>query len=480
MSLRLTPLQLAWTTAIMLSAPAYFAHKAIAQTSPASPAPHDPGVRGGPAGAGGPLPGLGPAELNFFNAALARFREVDSVSGTINDAPAGTQNGSGLGPRFNLNSCVGCHAQPAAGGTSPSTNPQVAVGTLDGAQNAVPSFITLHGPVREARFIANPDGTPDGGVHNLFVISGRPDAKGCNIAQPNFAQALSQNNIIFRIPTTLFGGGLVENTPDINLENDAAAAASPRQTAGVSGEFNRSANEGSGAVTPGTFNLSANDGTISRFGWKAQNKSLLMFAGEAYNVEQGVTNEIFPNERDDTASCQYNPLPEDATNLVDTGLSNSPASDLSSDIVNFAAFMRLSAGPKPAPATASTTRGQQAFANVGCNLCHIAHHTTARSIFTNQSNVPYSPYSDFEVHDMGTGLQDQVAQGQATGDQFRTAPLWGVGQRLFFLHDGRTQDLLQAIEAHSSSGSEANTVIGNFNALPAPSRQDILNFLRSL
>ena len=356
-------------------------------------------------GAGGPLSGLGTAELNFFNAARARFREVDFVSGTINDAPAGTQNGSGLGPRFNLNSCAGCHAQPAIGGTSPFTNPQLAVATLDGAQNAVPSFITLHGPVREARFIANPDGTPDGGVHNLFVISGRTDAKGCNIAQPNFAQAISQSNIIFRIPTTLFGGGQIENTPDINLENDAAAAASPRQAAGVSGEFNRSADEGTGALIPGAFNLSANDGTISRFGWKAQNKSLLMFAGEAYNVEQGVTNEIFPNERDDTASCQYNPLPEDATNLVDTGLSNSPASDLSSDIVNFAAFIRLSAGPTPAPATASTTRGQQAFANVGCTLCHIAHHTTARSIFTNQSDVTYSPYSDFEVHDMGTGLQ---------------------------------------------------------------------------
>src|SRR5208282_2763583 len=100
-------------------------------------------------------------------------------------------------------------------------------------------------------------------------------------------------------------------------------------------------------------NYSANDGTITRFGWKAQNKSLLMFAGEAYNVEIGVTNELFPNERDDTPSCQFNQLPEDSTNLVSPNLSNSEASDYSADIVNFAAFMRLSAGPKPAPATAS-------------------------------------------------------------------------------------------------------------------------------
>jgi CxxC motif-containing protein (DUF1111 family) len=462
-------------------AAAYFACDATAQTTAATAtAPQDPGVRGGPAGAGGPLPGLGTAETNFFNAALGRFQEVDSVSATINDAPAGIQNGSGLGPRFNLNSCAGCHAQPAIGGTSPATNPQFAVAGLDGAANTTPSFISLHGPVREARFITNPDGTPDGGVHDLFVITGRTDAPGCNIAQPNFSQAIAQNNIIFRIPTTLFGGGLVENTPDINLENDAAAAAGPRAAFGIAGQFNRSANFGTGARTPGVFNLSANDGTISRFGWKAQNKSLLMFAGEAYNVEQGVTNEIFPNERDDTPSCQFNALPEDATNLTDAGLSNSPASDYSSDIVNFAAFIRLSAPPQSAPATASTTRGQQAFDAVGCNLCHIAHHTTAQSIFTGQSYVTYSPYSDFELHDMGTGLQDQISQGLATGDQFRTAPLWGVGQRIFFLHDGRTNNLLQAIEAHASNGSEANTVIGNFNALAASVQQDILNFLRSL
>ncbi len=431
--------------------------------------PTDPGVRGGPAGAGGPLPGLGTAELNLFNAALARFRAVNLVSGTISDAPSGTINGSGLGPRFNLNSCVGCHSQPAAGGTSPAKNPEIAVATLDGAANTIPSFISLHGPVREARFITNPDGTPDGGVHDLFVISGRTDAAGCNIAQPNFTQAVSQNNIIYRIPTSVFGAGQVENTPDVNLENDAAAVSSQRQANGVAGAFNHS----------------GNDGTITRFGWKAQNKSMLMFSGEAYNVELGVTNELFPNERDDTPSCQFNGLPEDATNLADTGLSNSPASDLSSDIVNFAAFMRLSAGPKPAAAAAttagaSTARGLQAFTNVGCNLCHIAKHTTAQSIFTAQSNVAFAPFSDFELHDMGAGLQDNIVQGQADGAQFRTAPLWGVGQRIFFLHDGRTQNLLQAIEAHSSSGSEANAVIANFNALPAASQQDILNFLRAL
>ena len=81
---------------------------------------------------------------------------------------------------------------------------------------------------------------------------------------------------------------------------------------------------------------------------------------------------------------------------------------------------------------------------------------------------------------MGTGLADNVSQGTAGGDQFRTAPLWGVGQRVFFLHDGRTADLLEAIAAHSSTGSEANTTVANFNALSSTSQQELLNFLRSL
>lgn len=96
------------------------------------------------------------------------------------------------------------------------------------------------------------------------------------------------------------------------------------------------------------------------------------------------------------------------------------------------------------------------------------------------SNVSYQPYSDFALHHMGAGLADGIVQGSAGSDQFRTAPLWGVGQRLFFMHDGRTSDLLLAIRTHSSNGSEANTVIRNFNSLSASQIQDVLNFLRSL
>jgi len=419
----------------------------------------DPGPRGGAPGAGGPLSGLSSDQQNFFNAARDRFAEIDSVSGTL---PG--EAGLGLGPRFNMNSCSGCHAFPAAGGSSPPVNPQVAVATLDGAQNSVPSFITRNGPVREARFIRNPDGTPDGGVHDLFVISGRSDASGCHIAQPDFESQLAAKNVIFRIPTPVFGGGLIENIPDNGLISAQATGANLQALLGISGHFNRS----------------GNDGTITRFGWKAQNKSLLIFAGEAYNVEQGVTNEAFPNERETDPHCLYNGLPEDATNLTNGFNSASPASDYASDIVNFAAFMRLSAAPVPAAPTASTVRGEQIFSLIGCQACHTKTQTSGQSAYAGQSNVAFHPLSDFALHDMGDGLADHVSQGNATGNEFRTAPLWGLGQRLFFLHDGRTSDLVTAIRQHASPGSEANRVISNYNLLPLAMQQDLLNYLRSL
>jgi CxxC motif-containing protein (DUF1111 family) len=421
----------------------------------------DPGVRGGPPGAGGPLVGLDAAEDAFWFAALDRFQQIQSVSGSIEPR-------AGLGPRFNSNSCASCHAQPAVGGSSPATNPQVAVATLDGATNSVPSFITANGPVREARFKS------DGGVHDLFTIQGRRDAPGCVAAQPDFSDL---SNISFRIPTPLFGVGLVENTLDETLEADAAAQATLRQQLHIAGHFNHR----KGGLDS-EFNTSGNTGTIARFGWKGQNPSLGVFAGEAYVVEQGVTNELFTVERDvaDTSGCIFNALPEDSTNLTNTIHSVSPAADFSSDVVNFAAFMRLNEPPMPAPDTSSIARGRRLFSRVGCAACHITQHTTAQSVFTGQSGRTYFPYSDFQLHEMGRDLDDGIAQGDASSSEFRTAPLWGLGQRIFFLHDGRTTDLVAAIQAHDSPQSEARDVIRGFNSLSVSRQQDILNFLRAL
>lgn len=437
-------------------------------------AQNDPGPRSGPPGAGSFFSSLNSNEQLLFNQAQQRFQEVDSVSGAI----AG-ESGVGLGPTFNGNSCAQCHAQPTVGGSSPGlsspqnpiANPQIALANLDGATNTVPSFITSNGPVREARFVKTSSGTPDGGVHDLYTIQGRSDASGCTLAQPDFATALSTNNVIFRIPTPLFGLGLVEATPDSVLQANLAATASARAALKIGG----------------VFNTSGNDGTITRFGWKAQNKSLLMFVGEAYNVEQGVSNELFPNERSAVTGCVFNGSPEDATNLLNQN-SSSPnfnttigtASEMSSDIVNFAAFSRLSAPPAPGASTSSTQNGASLFSSIGCSLCHSPALTTGPSVFTGMSNVTYNPYSDFALHNMGVGLEDGITQGAAGPKFFRTAPLWGLGQRLFFLHDGRTTDLIPAIQAHASSGSEATQVIKKYDALSPSQQQDLLNFLRSL
>jgi len=449
-------------------------------TGQAAEGPVDPGVRGGSPGAGGPLPGLSADELAFFNDGLTRFVTVESVSGGRNN---------GLGARFNSNSCLSCHGQPTVGGSSPASNPLIAVATLNGAKNTVPWFITARGPIREARFKRSPDGAQDGSVHDLFVITGRSDAGKCNIAQPDFLPAgdpLSGRggnpNIIFRIPTPVFGAGLIEAIPDTAILANMAADTQRKKPLGVVGHPN--------AHLGGNVNRSGNDGTITRFGWKAQNKSLLMFAGEAYNVEMGVSSQLFPQERDETPGCVLNATPEDASNFTTaaepTPTQSHPA--VLSDIEAFADFMRLLAPPSPAADTPSIKHGRDAFTSVGCALCHTPSLTTGRAIASGSSTVPSAAlsnqpvnlWSDLLVHHMGAALADGITQGGAGPDEFRTAPLWGVGQRLFLLHDGRTTDLVKAIEAHKSHGSEARGVIERFDRLPREQQQDIVNFLRAL
>jgi CxxC motif-containing protein (DUF1111 family) len=449
-------------------------------SSSSSNGAQDPGPRAGTVNAGTPLSTLTPAQLQFFQDGLSRFLQTDSVSGNMTGEP-----GVGLGPGFNSNSCGSCHAQPAVGGSSPSTqffpfvgpNPQIAAATDFGGANSIPYFISPEGPVREARFpfVASSSGgltnTPDGGVHDLFTIAGRQDAEGCVMPQPNFQEMNKLGNIIFRIPTPVFGAGLIENIPDATILANMAANSSLKRQLGISGHPN----------------YSGNDGSITRFGWKAQNKSLEIFSSEAYNVEIGVTNENFPNERaNPPSSCLYNPTPEDATNFTLSGY------QIPSDIVEFSTFMRFLNPPAPSttgipgnPSAQSIAAGQAIFAQIGCAACHTPSLQTGPSNFTpGLSNQQAALFSDLLVHHMGSGLADNVSQGAAGADEFRTAPLWGVGQRIFFLHDGRSTPsnggLVNAIEAHASSGSEANRVISHFNNLSNDQKQELLNFLRSL
>jgi CxxC motif-containing protein (DUF1111 family) len=459
----------------------------------AASAQTDPGVRGGAingqaaATATNPVPlasvtaNTPQGVLEFFDDGLDRFQEVDAVAD------------NGLGPRFNFNSCSGCHSQPTIGGSSPANNPEATVisaGIVSGATNTIPAFITPTGPTREARFpfFFNSNGTantsaPNGGVESLYTVSGRADAGNCSLQQPSFALAAQANNLIFRIPTPLFGTGLVQNIDDSTLLANQAAQA------------------GNGLGISGNFNRNGNDGTIARFGWKAQNKSLDLFSAEAYNVEMGISNETFPQDRPlpgeevlgsglpaNCLNLAAKGYPEDITHFAATASSDpfTQNASIPSDVIAFSMFMKFLAPPVASTTTpggaASISHGSALFNSIGCSVCHTPtiRSTQPSNVTPSLGNAPVSAFSDFEIHHMGTGLNDNVSQGNAGGDQFRTAPLWGVGQRIFFLHDGRTSNLLTAIRAHASSGSEASTVVANFNSLSTASQQDVLNFLRSL
>src|SRR6266700_3256157 len=483
-------------------------------------------------GAGEVLNNAG-ASTGFWFDALAVFSQLSSVNGAAD--PASTNPTiKGLGPAFNANSCFTCHSQPAIGGTSPAKNPQLALAHAFGATNSenLGRFVKPAGPVREVRFILDPsdpsNNTLDGGVHEIFSIQGRSDAPpNCQLLQPNFNVQINNHNAIFRIPIPTFGEGLVEGVTDGDLINNLSNFAADKTSFHIAGRCNHN----------------GNDGTITRFGWKAQNKSMFLFSGEASNVEMGVTNEVFQNEKVPGLGCATNRLSEDTTHVLTANPGADPSSTtslVSSAVENFALFMRLNGTPgqcaynsgvdssgvarcisltdtsTPAQAAVSKqiARGKQLFGTpsnggVGCVLCHSQTLTSGTSDIVGLNNRSFTPFSDFALHHMGATLADGINQGLAGADEFRTAPLWGVGQRLFFMHDGRATDLLQAVQAHfsdasvcfnvsasegftvsghrfspstsgQSCGSEANESVRQFNALCAADKTAIVAFLRSL
>jgi hypothetical protein len=510
----------------------------------------DPGVRGGLQNTGGglqqqgvPIPHnplispnpnhpnfvINPNEIALFLEGIRRAGQLEATCDTCSVPPTGVGDGNpvmnlgeldpdfpqmhtnsnGLGTRHNGDNCLVCHAQPVLGGSGGFISPAKGVTAQNpafdlvphrfGKHNTVPSFITQFGPIREVRFKYNPDGTRDGGVHQLYVTTGitnDPVNTTCAAVQPDFATEFAKDNLSFRIPLQLFGLGLIDSIQDTEILKQHNATAFQRAQLGITGHPN----------------LSANDGTITRFGWKAQNKSITVFAGEAYNVEMGVNNELFPTSVDEDPACANGkPEPNDVTrtdpNDNDNHAFNNPLHELA-DWMMFQIMMRFTDAPQPDPnPSASAQHGRQVFSSIGCALCHTPTMQTGPA---GEDPVlqdrPANLFSDLMVHHMGPELADDIIQGAAGPDEFRTVPLWGVGQRIFFLHDGRTSDLLQAILAHAAPPcgnnnqgnnncqgnngqgnnngnyppSEATAVIQNFRQLSVSDQQSILDFLRSL
>ncbi len=207
----------------------------------------------------------------------------------------------------------------------------------------------------------------------------------------------------------------------------------------------------------------------------------------------GITNELFPTATEEDPNCNGpdKPHPNDVTRTdtddSDNEAFNNPVHILA-DWMQFTLLMRFTDAPQPDPnPSLSAQRGRIVFGAIGCALCHTPQMQTAAVMNSAVlQNRPVNLFSDLFLHHMGAGLADNIIQGAAGPDEFRTTPLWGVGQRLFFLHDGRTSDLLQAINQHFSPSSaayppsEANAVVQRFRSLSAADKQAVLDFLRSL
>lgn len=363
---------------------------------------------------GDPLPGLTNAQAAAFAEGRAEFTEIESID-------------DGLGPVFNERSCVACHTAPAVGGSSPRTVTRFGT-TTNGSFDAL---MQLGGTLIQDRAI----GPQEGSVHPF-----RPERV------PNIATISTR-----RRTTPLFGLGYVDATPDSVFENLARDEAARND--GTAGRVNLVAN------------IAAGMKTVGKFGWKAQVPTLFQFAGDAYVNEMGITNPLFPDENCPQGNCgelAFNPQPA----LNDTG----------EGIEKLANFMILMSAPPRGTITRDVTDGETTFAAIGCTSCHVATLQTGRSNITALSRATYHPYSDFLLHDMGT-LGDGIEQGNATGREIRTAPLWGLSSQPTLLHDGRARTIDDAILAHAGQGLAARN---RYTALDAETRRKLMAFLRSL
>ena len=419
------------TTAIVLVA----ASSVIAQPMPSSspmpspppsnrqnsppPAPQPPpgnGQNGPPKSAppvfGLPLPGLSGADLTNWNNGKAEFEEVATIT-------------DGLGPIFNGKSCATCHSVPALGGSS----------NLD---------VTRFGHSSGSTF--DPLTSLGGSLLQEFAIN-----------PIGLEHVPSQANVTaLRQSTALFGLGLIEAIPDATIL--AGVRTSP-----VDGVRGRAAM---------VVDVASGNTRVGRFGWKAQQATLLAFAGDAYVNEVGITNRLFPTENAPNGNLvllkQLDKVP-DPEDTVD------PATG-KAGIDRLADFMRLTSPPPPGPVNTTTAFGAKIFMDVGCATCHTPMMMTGTNRILALSQKPVMLWSDLLLHDMGS-LADGIGQGAAGVKEMKTAPLWGVGASAPYLHDGRAPDLDTAIREHDG---ESATIRNRYKNLSKDQQQLLIEFLKSI
>ena len=346
------------------------------------------------------------------------FEEGKTVFATAEDVD------EGLGPVFNGRSCGECHSAGGVGGAGEDLllSRVTRIGAGSGASYS--DLVEWGGPVLQRRTI---DELEPG--HNI----------------PSEVVPAGAEHVSRRITTPLFGAGLMEAIPDSTILSNIRSG-DPDGIMGV-------ANYVDDPITSKRH--------VGRFGWKSQVATLEHFSADAYLNEMGITTPTFPLDLLPQGKALYDVVPE-------------PEDD-GEDLQLFAGFMRLLAAPDPAPATVASGRGSQVFTKIRCAACHVPTLQTGSSTVAALANRPVNLYSDLLTHNVGTG--DGVVQGAADGDHFRTAPLWGLRLRKFFLHDGRVTTVDTAIRAH---GGEAMAAKLRYQELSESDRTDLLEFLETL
>jgi CxxC motif-containing protein (DUF1111 family) len=364
---------------------------------------------------GDPLPGITPVEFEEFRLGLADFKEVETVE-------------DGLGPAFNGTSCAVCHNIPAVGGIGLVLETRVAYRHDDGSYSGV-----------------GPDGDT---LMHLFSVPP-------HLCQPVIPDDV--NVVARRAPIPLFGAGLVEAIPDDTIR--ALEDPFDRDGDGVRGRA---------AVI---VDVSTGAQRVGRFGWKAQQATLLAFSGDAYRNEMGITNDLFPRDYamgisvEAMKRCDLRPEPEDVRDPLTRRRG----------IDNFDSFMRFLAPIGRGPVDDAVREGERIFQAVGCSTCHVPAMVTGPSTnpLFNRRSVPL--YSDLLLHDIGTG--DGIPQAAAKPDEIKTPPLWGLRFRRPLLHDGSAATIESAIGRHQREGELARKGVAG---LREEDRAKLIRFLGSL
>ena len=402
---------------------------------------------------------------NLSNAELAQHATGD-VGFSANFITSPAINNPGLGPIFNHVSCVACHPkngkspQPLSGADLKGLLFRVSIPRADESEGPMP-VPGLGGQFQQKAIVGTQS---EGQVSITFTETSHTFADGTpyTLRKPNYTitsstASIPANMMISpRIAQQVIGLGLIEaiKEQDILSQQDINDSNSD----GISGKANR------------VFNPATNQYELGRFGWKANNASLLEQVAGALHQDIGITSFIFPTEAS-YGQSQYD------------GLADDPELD-SQAVIDLTFYTQSLAVPKRRffndPAA---NKGKEIFFNIGCNKCHTQKYTTGTTGFGFVSNQTIYPYTDLLLHDMGNELADNRPDFLANGNEWRTPPLWGTGLtelvngHTSFLHDGRARSILEAIMWH---GGEAEAQKVQVSKLSKTERENLIKFVSSL